>query len=36
VNDTGLIALSLAIDDSHIRDFLAAMRDILTVRAGLL
>ena len=32
----GLIALSLAIDDSHIRDFLAAMRDILTVRAGLL
>ena len=32
----GFIALSLAIDDSHIRDFLAAMRGILTIRAGLL
>jgi glutamate-1-semialdehyde 2,1-aminomutase len=32
----GLIALSLAIDDTHISAFLAAIRDLLEVRAGLL
>jgi glutamate-1-semialdehyde 2,1-aminomutase len=31
----GLIALSLAVEESHIRDFLAAMRDIVTARAAL-
>jgi glutamate-1-semialdehyde 2,1-aminomutase len=32
----GLIALSLAVEDSHIRSFLDAMRDILAERTGLL
>ncbi|MGD0494237.1 MAG: aminotransferase class III-fold pyridoxal phosphate-dependent enzyme [Steroidobacteraceae bacterium] len=32
----GLIALSLAVDDTHIAAFLAAVRDLLETRAGLL
>ena len=32
----GFMALSLAVEDGHLRDFLAAMRDILTLRSGLL
>ena len=32
----GLIALSLAIEDTHVRALLNAMRDIVTERAGFL